>query len=191
MKKINEDQKVTLTFGQLKRLVKESLASQIRESIGESDEELALGMAKDIINNIVSNDDGDFTDSIEDDLILEYFDDNIDVETKPTRHNIDPSGANYGEIWTYWWPGSRYNNFEFFDKALKAKTGIDYQTQDEDEFYTLENCKMIYDALNPLYKRAKDIAIKVVVDNKKTFLNSEDLDWPTVCAMVDEWASNR
>ena len=160
-KRINENQKITLTLGQLKKLIK--------EHIGGSDEELAQGMAKDLIDAAKIFDHYDYDLSDKDDL-QDFADDFIDTDTIPTRTNINLSNGNTGAIWEIWEPGCRYNvSYPAFDEALKAKTGIDYQAylndHDEEDFYTFENCNLIYKVLNPLYKRAKEIFINKIIED--------------------------
>ena len=38
-------------------------------------------------------------------------------------------------------------------------------SEDEEEFYTLKNCKKIFDALNPLYKMAKELVVEMILED--------------------------
>lgn len=175
-RRISENQKVTLTLGQLKRLIRESVG-------GESDEDLARGMAVDIIEAFGFCGCFDPQNTDEDD-VHEYFGYCVNTNAKPTENNIEPGDEEEWEIWRYFEPGCRYNiDYPYFDKALKAKTGIDYRKHDEEDFYTLDNCKMIYDALNPIYKRALRIAAGVIIDDPSVL----DADEDEIIEKVDAW----
>ena len=134
----------------------------------KNDIDLAHEMADDIIGSMNLDGAGYEEDLSNEDIVNDIVDRYMDTETEPNRSNYNDNGCTPG-VWTYWTPGCRYNtDYPAFDEALKLKTGIDTRgllDQGEIDFYTLKNCKMIFKALNPLFKRAREIVFDRIMDD--------------------------
>ena len=131
----------------------------------KTDNELAHEMAKEIIAAMQLDGTGYEEDLSDETVVQDIVDNYMDTETAPTKSNYDDNFCTPG-VWSFWTPGCRYNiDYPSFDEALLQKTGIDSASEDEEEFYTLKNCKKIFEALNPLYKMAKELVKKMILED--------------------------
>lgn len=136
--------------------------------MNKEDRLLAHDMANDIIDCMRLDGAGDGEDLSDRSVIREIVDRYMNAETAPTKKNYNDNFQTPG-VWVHWTPGCRYDiDYPAFDKALLEKTGIDASgllDEEEEKFYTLKNCKMIFNALNPLYKKAKEYVIDMITEN--------------------------
>lgn len=131
----------------------------------KTDNELARGMAEDIVAAMRLDGICYGEDLSDENVVQGIVNDYMDTETAPTRSNYNDNGCTPG-VWIFWTPGCRYNiDYPAFDEALLQKTGIDSANEDEEDFYTLKNCKKIFDALNPLYKMAKELVVEMILED--------------------------
>ena len=131
----------------------------------KTDSELARGMAEDIVAAMLLDGIGYGKDLSDENVVRGIVNNYIDTETAPTKENYDDNFRTSG-VWTFWTPGFRYNtDCPAFDEALLQKTGIDSSNEDEKDFYTLKNCKKIFEALNPLYKMAKEFVVEMILED--------------------------